>query len=259
MLPWLKYQLNLYLLALSFFSRLPMVTDIQYSPSKMHRANCYFPLVGWLLALILVAVYCFALPFLGIAPSLCLMLIVSLLITGALHEDGLADTCDGIWGAHSPEKKLSIIKDSRIGTYGTCALTMALLSKFVLLSALAENDMLIVSLLVAYPLSRAMAISLVQDMQYVSNTTLIDGSKSEPLAKPFRKNALWFVLVTGAAASVFLPLTTSLYLLFGCVILRYWLRYWMQKHIGGYTGDGLGTAQQLQELLIYLIILANAR
>jgi len=254
-----KYQLNLFLLALSFFSRLPMAKNIQYSPSKMRRATRYFPLVGWLLAAILATVYSITVAIIGTAPSLCLLIILSLLMTGALHEDGLADTFDGFFGGYTTERKLAIMKDSRIGTYGTCALVMALLSKFVLLSALAEQDRLMISLFIAYPLSRAMAISLVQDMGYLSNQVANSASKSQTLAKPFNLKALGFVVITGAAACVYLPLSTAIYLLVGCLVLRYWLRFWITKHINGYTGDSLGTAQQLQELLIYLIILSNIK
>jgi adenosylcobinamide-GDP ribazoletransferase len=254
---YFRYQLNLFWLALSFFSRLPMSKNVLYSPSKMRRANSYFPLVGWLLALILAAVYCVTFPLIGTAPSLCLL--ISLLMTGALHEDGLADTFDGFFGGHTKERKLTIMKDSHMGTFGTCAVVMALLGKFVLLSALAEQGLIVVSLFIAYPLSRAMAISLVQDMYYVSNHLPQSASKSAPLAKPFHPKELSFVLITGAAACILLPLLTTIYLLLGCLILRYWLRFWMTKNIDGYTGDCLGAAQQLQELLIYTIILSNIK
>lgn len=256
---WFKYQLNLFALALSFFSRLPMAKHIQYSPSKMRRASGYFPLVGWLLAGMLVAVYWVIAPLVGTSPAICVLMILSLLLTGALHEDGLADTFDGFFGGVTQERKLTIMKDSRIGTYGTCALVLALLSKFVLLKALGEQGVLGVSLLLAYPLSRAMAMSLVQDMPYLAHHVANSGSKSEPVAKPFKPKTLIFVLMTGAAAGVLLPILTAIYVLLGCVILRYWLRFWMTKHIKGYTGDCLGTAQQLQELLIYLIILSNTQ
>jgi adenosylcobinamide-GDP ribazoletransferase len=254
---WLKYQLNLFLLALSFFSRLPMVKNMHYSASKMRRATCYFPLVGWLLAVILIIIYMFIQPLVGISAALCLLITLSLLMTGALHEDGLADTFDGFFGGRTTERKLAIMKDSGTGTYGTCALVMALLSKFILLSALAEQGLLVVSLLVAYPLSRAMAISLVQNMPYLSSLAPNGVSKSEALAKPFRPKELIFVVITGPAACLFLPFLTAVYLLMGCLIFRYWLGFWMTKHIKGYTGDCLGAAQQLQELLIYFIILSN--
>jgi adenosylcobinamide-GDP ribazoletransferase len=256
---WFKYQLNLFCLALSFFSRLPMSKNIEYSPSKMRRASRYFPLVGWLLASLLIAVYWVVAPLVGISAAVCLLIILSLLMTGALHEDGLADTFDGFFGGFTTDRKLAIMKDSRIGTYGTCALVMALISKFVLLSALAEQGLLEVSLLLAYPLSRAMAISLVQDMPYLANQVPSSGSKSEPVAKPFSPKVLMFVLLTGAMACLLLPFWTAVYVLISGLILRVWLRVWMTKHINGYTGDCLGTAQQLQELIIYLVILSNSQ
>lgn len=260
-----KYQLNLFLLAASFFTRLPVTRYTQYSPSKMCRASQYFPLVGWLIACILVIEFYLLQPLLGLLPSLCLLLISSILLTGALHEDGLADICDGIWGGYNRERKLTIMKDSRIGTYGTCALVLALLTKFVLWWQLAEQQQLILALCIAYPLSRAMAISLVQDMAYVSNQIpdsnhakhKFTGSKSEPLAKAMSDKTLFFVLATGAAATLVLPLSTIFYLALSCVTLRYALKYWLNKHIDGYTGDALGCAQQLQELLIYSVLIAN--
>tara|TARA_R110000751_G_scaffold3930_3_gene18390 strand:- start:32770 stop:33489 length:720 start_codon:yes stop_codon:yes gene_type:complete len=236
-----------------------MVKNLQYSPSKMRRASRYFPLVGWLLAICLVAVYWVTAPLVGVSVAICLLIIVSLLMTGALHEDGLADTFDGFFGGITSERKLAIMKDSRIGTYGTCALVMALLSKFVLLSALAEQGLIVVSLLLAYPLSRAMALSLVQDMPYLANQVANSASKSEPLARPFSLKVLLFVLFSGAMASILLPFWTVAYVVIAALVLRYWLRFWMTKHINGYTGDCLGTAQQLHELLIYFIILSNSQ
>ncbi|MDU0355963.1 adenosylcobinamide-GDP ribazoletransferase [Paraglaciecola aquimarina] len=253
------YQWNLMLLATSFFTRLPMATNIQYSPSKMKRASQYFAVVGWLLACILVGFYAILLPIIGLLPSLCVLLILSILLTGALHEDGLADTCDGFWGGHSAQQKLAIMKDSRIGTYGTCALVLVLLTKFVVWWQLAQQQQLVLALCIAYPFSRAMAISHVQDMDYVSHSKpgATSRSKSEPVAKPFNSKQLSFVFFSGVAAALTLPLSTLIYLIVACTALRYLFKALLNRHIQGYTGDSLGAAQQLQELLIYLVLLAN--
>ncbi len=254
---WAQYQANLFLLAVSFFSRLPVTSYVIYTPSKMRRASQYFPLVGGLLALILVCCYQIFMMLFGILPAIILVMIASMLLTGALHEDGLADVCDGVWGGYSRERKLSIMKDSRIGTYGTCALVLMFLLKASVWWELANQEQLILGLFVAYPLSRALAISLVQDMAYVSNHVPSSGSKSEPLAKPMPAARLAFVIGSGAIAVFWLPISTVFSLLVGCLLFRFALKHWLNKHLGGYTGDALGTAQQLQELLIYLIILAN--
>ena len=116
----------------------------------MRKSSRYFPLVGWLLATILAAVYVIVHPLVGSSTAFFLLIILSLIMTGALHEDDLADTFDGFLGGYTKECKLAIMKGSLIGTYGTCALVLVLLSKFILLSALAEQGSLMVSLSIAY-------------------------------------------------------------------------------------------------------------
>lgn len=259
MFSWLSYQYNLLLLALSFFTRLPLPQNIAYSPKKMHQGGQHIAVVGGLLALLLSGFYLLLSPHIGSAPSLCLVLILSLLLTGALHEDGLADTCDGFWGAADCARKLNIMKDSQLGTYGTCALLMILLSKFILLAALARQNQLVLSLCIAYPLSRGLAISHVQHLVYarIDSPPGEQGKgKSHALAQPFSNKSLLWLFLSSAFTLVFIPFTTALLLLLACAILRLALKYWFKQHIGGYTGDCLGFAQQCQELLIYLLLLA---
>jgi adenosylcobinamide-GDP ribazoletransferase len=222
----------------------------------MRRARVYFPIIGGLLALLLVASYQVLAPLLGINVSVCLIIIANLLLTGALHQDGLADTLDGFYGGQQPTDKLRIMKESAIGTYGTCAVVMILLSQFMLLVAVAEYHHLELVLLVAFALSRAMAISHVQDMPYLSGQSG-KPSKSQALSNKFTTKQFGFVLLTGGLPLIFLSAFSAVIVLLGCFILRSGLKRWMTKHIGGYTGDCLGAAQQLQELLIYVLILAT--
>tara|TARA_R110000772_G_scaffold28437_16_gene71716 strand:+ start:3761 stop:4591 length:831 start_codon:yes stop_codon:yes gene_type:complete len=250
----LANQLNLCFLALSFFTRLPVPKGINYSPQKLHQAGQHFALIGWLLAALLGGVYLVIAPYIGTITSICLLVMLSLLLTGAMHEDGLADTCDGFWGGHTLARKLSIMKDSQIGTYGTCALICILLTKTVLLSALALNQQLNLALCIAYPLSRGLAISHVQHLAYARSDT--HNSKSQPLANPMQPRALLWLVVTSTAGLWYLPFTSTMLILLSCLVLRLILKWWFSKHIGGYTGDCLGFAQQVQELLIYLLLLA---
>ncbi|ABG39664.1 cobalamin-5'-phosphate synthase [Paraglaciecola sp. T6c] len=250
---FLNYQFNLILLAVSFFTRLPVPTAIDYSPQKLHQAGRYFPLVGWLLAALLSAFYCFMLPYLGREPTVCLLIIFSLMLTGAIHEDGLADTADGFWGGQSITRKLTIMKDSQIGTYGTCALICALLSKFILLSSLAADQHLLLALAIAYPLSRGLAISHVQHLAYARKNS--DNSKSDSLAQPMQPRVLLWLLASSVPAVLWLPLSSAILVIVSACVLRFALKHWFKKHIDGYTGDCLGFAQQTQELLIYLLLI----
>lgn len=251
-----RAEVNYFRLALGFFTRIPMGRTVQYQPEFMHTCTRYFALIGWLLALLLVALVYLATPIWGSTVAIALMMVASVLLTGALHEDGLADTCDGFWGGLTAERKIDIMKDSRIGTYGSCSLILALTLKFVLLQSLAQSEMLYLAIVLAYPLSRAMALTHVQDLPYVSGLGTVKKNKSDPLARPVSHKHLLFVIATGGIAALALPVSTILILALGVLLVRYLLRFIMQKHIGGFTGDVLGAAQQVQELSIYLILLA---
>ena len=254
-----KREFNLFFLALGFFSRIPMPKKLDYNADNMHHCTRYFPVIGWLLGALLIAIYLLAEFLFGIPVAIFLLMLSSVMLTGALHEDGLADTCDGFWGGMEQVRKLDIMKDSRIGTYGSCALVLVLLGKFALLNQLATFNQLWLVLVIAYPLSRAMAISHVQDLPYVSHLGNVQKNKSDPLAKAMSKGHLIFVLTSGALGLVLLPVPMALVLILTLFITRYILKAWMRYHIQGFTGDVLGTAQQIQEMIIYLTLLAMFR
>ncbi len=245
----IKYQLNLFFLALGFFSRIPMPAWVSYSPENLNRSSRYFTLVGWLLGgLVAIAFYVVNL-FFSINISLWFAMAFSLVLTGAFHEDGLADTADGFGGGYTIEKKLSIMKDSRVGTYGAVALMMALMGKYLLLL---ESRHLVVSLLIAYALSRTLAASLIFDMNYVTD---IDSSKSKPLANNQSKADLLVLLTTSLPLFLFLVWQSALLLCCVLILVRYTCKFYFIKQIGGYTGDCLGAAQQVGEFIIYASLL----
>ncbi len=246
----MKNQLNLFFLALGFFSRIPMPNWVEYSPEKLNRSSRYLVMVGWLLGALVAALFFCAHKLFPETISLWLAMGFSLLLTGAFHEDGLADTADGFGGAFSREKKLTIMKDSRIGTYGASALVMALLGKYLLLI---ENSEIIIALLIAYPLSRATAISLIADMHYVSES---DTSKSKPLANQLTKTDLTMLLLTALPALFFLPPLQATILVAVLSAVRIVAKAYLNRQIGGYTGDTLGAVQQISELTIYGVLLA---
>jgi len=246
-----KQQLNLFFLALGFFSRIPMPAWIEYSPANLNRASRYFTLVGWLLGGLVALIFLAADYLFSNSISLWLAMAFSLLLTGAFHEDGLADTADGFGGAFVREKKISIMKDSRIGTYGAAALVMALLGKYLLLI---ENAQIALSLLIAYALSRTVAASLVFDMRYVADD---DGSKSKPLANNQSKTDLAILLATSLPVFLLLDWQKATLIILAMILVRYAAKWYFQKQIGGYTGDCLGAAQQISELVIYAVLLIN--
>ncbi|WP_067515571.1 adenosylcobinamide-GDP ribazoletransferase [Endozoicomonas ascidiicola] len=248
------YQYHLFMLALGFFSRIPVPASIPYSEQRMNQAGRYFALVGLLLGFLCAVVFWLASLVLPTTIAVFLMISFSLMLTGAFHEDGLTDMADGIGGGMTVERRLDIMKDSRIGTYGAAALIMALLGKFLMLVELADSNQLAIAIIVAYMLSRAVAASLIYDTPYVSDT---DTSKSKPLAQKQSSTELLILAVTGVLPCFLFGIETAMTIIAITLIFRSLFKRWIIKRIGGFTGDCLGAAQQLSELLIYLILIAT--
>ncbi|EKO3915639.1 adenosylcobinamide-GDP ribazoletransferase [Vibrio fluvialis] len=249
----IKYQWELFLLAVSFFSRLPVPASLPYSSERMNQAGRYFALVGLLLGALCAGVFTLFSHLFSPAISVFLTMVVSLLLTGAFHEDGLTDMADGIGGGMTVERRLTIMKDSRIGTYGASALVMALLGKFLFLSSLAEQMSLFSVWLLGYTLSRAVAASLIYDMPYVSDP---DSSKSKPLANRQSRKELALLLVSGLIPCLWFSPQVFGGAVVVSVAIRCALKHWLMKRLGGFTGDCLGGTQQIVELSLYLLLLA---
>lgn len=250
-----KYQWQLFLLALSFFSRIPVPKSLPYSDERMNQSGRYFALVGLLLGAICAICY-WLLSFVFSADiSVFLTMVFSLLLTGAFHEDGLADMADGVGGGMTVERRLTIMKDSRIGTYGSSALFMALLGKFIFLTSLHQYVSLVVVWLVGYTFSRAVASSFIFNTPYVSDS---DTSKSKPLASQQNYSELIVIVISGMLPCLFLDNYLVVTLIAVALIFRYLFKRWLISRLGGFTGDCLGAAQQLMELLTYLSILMFA-
>ena len=246
-------ELNLFLLALSFFTRIPVPNCMRYSEVLLNKSNRYFSLVGLFLGCLLSLCYLILSVFLPIPVAVLLTMSISLLLTGAFHEDGLADMVDGIGGAFSIEKRLIIMKDSRIGTYGTSALFMALLLKFSLLVELARmtDGYVVMAFILSAALSRAVAGSFIACLPYVSD---VQDSKSKPLAQAQSSQERKLLLAIGVLPLIFLPVTVIITLILLMIIFHKVFKHWLIAKLGGFTGDCLGAAQQISELLIYIVL-----
>ena len=251
-------ELRRFLIALGYFTRLPIPAWVGWSAAELNRATRYFPLVGLLVGGICAAVLWAALQFWPAGVAVLLAMLGGLLLTGAFHEDGLADSADGFGGGWETARVLAIMKDSRIGTYGACALLIALLLKFATLSALGSAALLALPLV--HALSRVPPLLIMAGMTYVRED---DSSRAKPVAEGLGA-AEW---LTGSLLGV-APLAVALALdllspiralallaavaLAGLVCARYF-----RQRIGGYTGDALGAAQQVCELTGYLALCAH--
>ncbi|GHA60200.1 adenosylcobinamide-GDP ribazoletransferase [Photobacterium aphoticum] len=250
----MKQQWQIFLVALAFFTRIPIPADTPYSPDRLNQANRYFALVGIVVGLISAVAFWLAHCLFPAPIAVLIAMATSLLVTGAFHEDGLADVFDGFGGGWEPAQKLDIMKDSRLGTYGAAALFVALAMKWASLTALADvNPMYtVIALISLHGLSRAVAASLIVSYPYVR---LDEQSKVKPLANQQSPQDLWVLIFTSLIILLFLPLSVAVALTVVLLLVRTLCGRWFQRQLGGYTGDCLGAAQQIAELCGYLVLL----
>ena len=244
-----------FLLALQFFTRIPvtgrLAAWVGYSPAMLHASSAHFPGVGWVVGGVAALVMAGALAWLPAGPlgalvAAVLATIATVWITGAFHEDGLADTADGLGGGLTRERALEIMKDSRIGSYGAVALIMVLLTKFC---ALVEIDLLMipVTLIAGHGFSRLCAALLMSQLDYVRD----EEGKAKPLATRIGGGELVFATITALLPLLLLAPRQSIPAVVLALLATLWLGRMFKKQIGGYTGDCLGATQQLSEVAFY--------
>jgi adenosylcobinamide-GDP ribazoletransferase len=263
----MKKELHIFFTALMFYTRIPCPKNIDHNPDYLNKASRYFPLVGWIVGVISFSVYYLSSFLFTPEIAIVLSMIAGILTTGAFHEDGFADVCDGFGGGWTKEKILMIMKDSAIGAYGAIGLAVLFLLKFQGLVQLIYdscnhkfaiyNSQFIILLLfvAAHSVSRLAAVSIVFTHNYSREDA---SSKSKPIAQSctWREvlGAFFFGLVPLFILSFF-----QWQLLFALVpvfLTRFFLARYFQKWIDGYTGDCLGATQQVCEVVFYLSIIA---
>ncbi|MDD1619169.1 MAG: adenosylcobinamide-GDP ribazoletransferase [Methylococcaceae bacterium] len=241
-------QLKLFLLALSFYTRLPGPQSQDYT--KLPQAVLYLPLVGWLVGVITAASFYLADLLWPQATAVILALIIGIFLTGAFHEDGFADVCDGFGGGWGKQRILEIMKDSYIGVYGVVGLLLIFLLKISLLGGMLPTAVPLV-LLAGHSISRLPPLLLMQRYDYARNN---DSKAAGAVYKP----SLQKLAVATALALLPLALLPALCVLAIIPVLgaNLYLGRYFYRYIGGYTGDCLGASQQIAEAVFYLSVSA---
>lgn len=243
----IKQEIQVFLSAVMFFTRIPVPSWVGHSEQRLNQASRYFPLVGWIVGGWCALVFWLALQIAPVPIAIVMSMIAGILLTGAFHEDGFTDMCDGFGGGWGKAQILGIMKDSRIGAYGVIAIIFMLGLKFLCLSALPA--ILIPAVLVcAHAVSRLTAVSLMSSLDYVRDDTT---GKSKPLATHLNMRNLLLACLGGLTPFFLLP-PVFLWTLVILLIFRVWFARYLRDRIGGYTGDCLGAAQQIAEVLFYL-------
>ena len=256
-----------FFLALQFFTRIPLpgrlAAWVGFSPAMQRASLAYLPLVGVIMGGVagctcLVVVHW--LPGLGAAPWIAAVLstIVTVMVTGAFHEDGLADLADGIGGAVDRERALAIMKDSRIGSYGAVALMLTLMLKVALIAGLLQVDPALAAwtMLAAHACSRLMPVGVAVCLPNVRE--MAESKSAVTASRPALRTVLgacWWAALPLAAAVVWLPRGFWAVGVVACVLAWLLMCRLLRRRLQGHTGDALGATQQVCELAFYLGIL----
>lgn len=267
-----------YLLAVQFFTRVPVTGRLAewagYSPAMLRASAAHFPGIGWLVGAVAAGVYALLVALLP--PNLftplvaaALSTVATVLLTGAFHEDGLADVSDGLGGSSEAPRALEIMKDSRVGAFGALALVLAVGCKLALIALLGSLEtevpdgeevllaldpwLVPAALLAAHVVSRGLPLLLIRILPHVGDTAT---SKSKPLADQISLTSLGvaFLWCLMALALVSYALN-AIALIAACsfaVLALLWMARLFTRRLGGFTGDCLGATQQVCEITFYL-------
>ena len=245
--------------ALRFMTIFPVPSsEAATAPDWLSRCAKYFPAVGICVGAVSAAVLLLAGSIWSPVIAALLAVAASIVVSGGLHEDGLADTADGFGGGWNVEKRLAIMKDSRIGAYGALTLMFSIALR---VTALAEMPLwsAAAALIAAHAAARITPIFVMNALPYAGDTAAMKVSYADA---PVGSNDMGFALIVVACALVplaFVSISSALSgLLFGA-LLAATIALWARRLIDGYTGDVLGAIEQMFEIGFLLGVAAIIR
>ncbi|WP_207421257.1 adenosylcobinamide-GDP ribazoletransferase [Desertivirga brevis] len=255
----MERQLKTFLAAISYYTRIPC--KVQLDESHLAGSIRYFPLIGWITGISSALVFLAGEYLFDRSIAVILAIASSVLLTGAIHEDGFADVCDGFGGGWTKEKILAIMKDSRVGAYGVVGICVILLLRFhtleeaVSLSQSQPFTQLSV-IISAHSLSRFNASSLLYKNEYVRET---EKSKASFVSQRHIVKDLIIACILAAVPFILLLFFTGkpmlILLVPALLLISVYLKQYFRKWIGGYTGDCLGAVQLITEVSFYLFLI----
>ena len=281
-----------FFIALQFLTRLKIVNQTEWSVEDFGKSVVAFPYVGLIIGLILALLYGILSPFIPLVPLMLILVIAEFLITGGLHADGLMDTSDGLFSGRERDRKLEIMKDSRIGSFGVVAFVFVTLLKWQLLTAIPTAEFIPMALIMMPLMSRGSLVLSIRSYPY---------AREQGMGAAFANLAPKHVITYNTLSTFFMPIVILLIgvilytLLYGVYsifsiadvgyvvglgvlvyatlgifqinivsmiityIINRILNHYIVKQLGGTTGDTYGFVVEVTEvllLLIYIIILS---
>jgi adenosylcobinamide-GDP ribazoletransferase len=246
-----------FLAALQLLTSIPVPLKRELSPAQPGRATAYFPLIGLIIGGILAGLNWLLSLILPPAVVNILLIVALVILTGAIHLDGLADTCDGLAGHRTVEQRWQVMRDSRTGAFGVVGIILILLVKYISLNNVPSDSMTAVLLFMPV-VSRGAMVYAIFAYPY---------ARPEGLGAAYKTATRWpevttATVLTLAIAAALYPLffVTGFLLIGGIWIIATALSFYLKHKFAGLTGDTYGTINEVSEVmaLIFVIIIFNA-
>jgi adenosylcobinamide-GDP ribazoletransferase len=234
--------------AIGLLTRLPVKVDAEAAMARGAGSAWAYPLVGAMLGMIC-AVLATISGGIGLTSGLTAGLILAfcVIVTGAMHEDGLADSADGLWGGWDKARRLEIMKDSHIGVYGVCAIVLSLLMRWAALVVIVEMAAYWVLIAVG-ALSRAGIVVIMATLMNARG-----GGLSQSVGRP-AAHTMWLGVGIAAVFAVLLGIPEAMLIAAGVTLACGWIA---KAKIGGQTGDILGATQQMNEVALLAAVVVS--
>jgi len=241
--------------AISFFTRLPLWRIVNIEKKYYERVVPIWPMTGWLTGGLMAIIYWMGMMVFPITVSVMLAVAARVILTGALHEDGFADFCDGFGGGNNREQTLAIMKDSRIGTYGVLGLVLYYLIMTATLNHLLPLTGCPLLFMAADSLCKTFCSTIIWFLPYARNE---QSAKNQLVYAGVKWRERIISIVFGLLPLLLIPSELYIYIGYaaiGSIAVCALLFIWMYKRLQGYTGDCCGAAFIIAELTFYLVML----
>ena len=237
------------IVAFQFLTIIPTLIRRPFTPQEMGRAVGWFPLVGLALGALLYGIHQAARLLFPLSIAAALAIFVWVFLTRAFHLDGLMDTCDGIFGGFTPERRLAIMRDSQIGAFGVTAGIIILLLKYAALASSANPGL---ALVMAASLGRWTSPLLIVSIPY---------AREQGTGYAMKKNAAWqqalLATIITASAAWFLSGVQGILLMLFAAMIAFGMARYIMRLLPGLTGDTYGAITEITELLVLLFYAAQ--
>ena len=229
-------------------TRIPININLRVERENFQKGVAFFPLVGLIIGAFEGGIFYLSSKLFSFNISIFLTLLSHVVITGAIHIDGLSDTIDGIFSGRNKERILEIMKDSRVGTFGALGIILLIVGKIITLSSI--NSIEIYKAIIIAPI---IARTLITFLMYKRKYAREKEGMGDLFIGVLEKKNFIIALLTGIALISIIGRIKGVVLLIICFFFTILFRNYIEKRIGGVTGDILGASVELNELLVFLI------